>query len=260
MTTTKPANTPTSGPLTRLPRSGLIGLIASAAAIVLWVLEQLSGFMLFELLTIPFKVILLAAPLLFLPELSARLHRRPQLAFVLYLVLVAVTLLAILSYLPWRQTFTAHFGNDAYRWYHEGSTVPEFLNSDLAKWQVDWTHHLPHKLEAGLLLFYYALLIGACTLLRLSKVSGAGVAILAYGVLFLVPNFIGLVLWDYDVFLKGIAFDSISLDLNPLYFWFAGDHSIFLYVLMLIFFAVTALFICRPSSLAPNGANASSHG
>ncbi len=260
MTTTKPANTPTSGPLTRLPRSGLIGIAASAIAITLWTIEQLSGLLFFELLTIPFKVALLAATFLFLPHLSARLHQQPRLAFKLYLALMVLTLLAIIAYLPWRPAFTAHFGNGAYRWYHAGSTVPEFLNADFAAWQTGWTQHLPHKLELGLLLFCYGFLLTACTLWRLRKVSGAIVAALFYAILLLAPIFTGLILWDYDVFLKGIIFDSISFDLVPFSFWFAGDHSIFLYVFLFIFFGTTARFTYRPSPLAPNGANASSRG
>ena len=59
---------------------------------------------------------------------------------------------------------------------------------------------------------------------------------------FLAPLFTGLILWDYDTFLKGIAFDSISMDLFPIYFWHAGDYSIFLYAFMFIFFGVTGAF------------------
>ena len=51
---------------------------------------------------------------------------------------------------------------------------------------------------------------------------------------------------DYDTFLKGIAFDSISMDLFPVYFWHAGDYFIFLYAFMLIFFGVSTAFpLCQ---------------
>src|SRR5215510_7949103 len=97
---------------------GFIGLAASLVAIGLWTAEQLSGQMAFELLTIPLKLILLAAPLFFLSDLSAFLYRRPRIAIVMGFTLVAVTLCAMLAYLPLREAFTHHFSNSVYKWYY----------------------------------------------------------------------------------------------------------------------------------------------
>ena len=98
-------------------------------------------------------------------------------------------------------------------------------------------------IEAGLVVVYYFALLTPCTLWRLGRVRGASVAIIGYMLLFLVPMVTGLILWDYDTFLKGIAFDSISMDLFPIFTWNAGDYSIFFYVFMFIFFAASAAFM-----------------
>jgi hypothetical protein len=226
-----------------LSLTGFIGLAASLVAIGLWTAEQLSGWLAFELLTIPFKLILLAAPLFFLSDLSAFLYWRPRVAIALGFTLVAVTLCAMLAYLPWRETFTHHFSNSSYRWYYSNmpSQYPG-LYGDFGEWQKQWAQHIPHAIEAGLVFVYYSIIIAACTLWRLRRVSGAIIAIVGYLLLFLVPTFTGLIIWDYDIFLKGIAFDSISMDLFPAFFWHAGDYSIFLYAFMFIFFSVTATF------------------
>jgi hypothetical protein len=236
-----------------LSLTGFIGLAASFVAIALWTAEQLSGQMLFELLTIPFKLILLAAPLFFLSDLSAFLYRRPRVAMALGFTLVAVTLCAMLAYLPWREAFTHHFSNSVYKWYY--SDMPSQhpgIYGDFAAWQKQWARHIPHAIEAGLVLVYYTIIIAACTLWRLNRVRGAIIAIAGYLLLFLVPIFTGLIVWDYDTFLKGIAFDSISMDLFPVFFWHAGDYSIFLYAFMFIFFGVTATFIYLKPRVAAN--------
>ncbi len=229
--------------LTRIPVAGVIGLAASAAAVGLWIVEQVTGRLAFELLTIPFKVVLLASPLFFLSDLSAFLHRRPRLAMGLGLSLVVATLCAMLAYLPWREAFTHHFSNAVYRWYYSNmpSEFPGYYG-DFADWQARWAHHVPHAIEAGLVFAYYGGIIAACTFWRLRRWTGAVIAVVGYLLLFLVPIFTGLIVWDYDTFLMGIAFDSISMDLFPVFFWHAGDYSIFLYAFMLIFFGVTTAF------------------
>lgn len=228
---------------TRIPIAGAVGLAASAVAVGLWIAEQLTGQMAFEFLTIPFKLVLLAAPLFFLSDLSAFLHRRRQLAVGLGLTLVAATLCAMLAYLPWREAFTRHFSNAVYRWYYADmpSQHPGYYG-DFADWQARWARHVPHAIEAGLVFAYYGIIITASTFWRLRRATGAVIAVVGYLLLFLVPMFTDLIAWDYDTFLMGIAFDSISMDLFPVYFWHAGDYSIFLYAFMLIFFGVTAAF------------------
>jgi hypothetical protein len=231
---------------TPIPIAGVVGLAASVVAIGLWTIEQLTGGIVFEFLTIPFKLAVLASPLFFLSDLSAFLHQRPRVAAVLGLALVAATLCAMLVYLPWRSSFAEHFNNNVYRWYYEGMPRKE---GDFADWQMSWARHIPHLIEAALVMVYYFAIITACTVWRLGRVGGAVVAVVGYLLLFLVPMFTGLIDWDYDTFLKGIAFDSISMDLVPIYFWYAGDYSIFLYAFMLIFFGVSgAVFYVRPRS------------
>jgi hypothetical protein len=223
--------------------AGFIGLAASIVAIGLWTAEQLSGQLAFEVLTIPFKLTLLAAPLFFLSDLSAFLYKRPRLAVGVGLTLIAVTLCAMFAYLPWREVFARQFNNSVYRWYY--SDMPSqssSWNGDFGEWQTQWARHIPHAIEAGLVLVYYAIIIVTCTLWRLHRVGGAVIAIIGYLLLFLIPMLTGLIVWDYDTFLKGIAFDSISMDLFPVFLWHAGDYSIFLYSFMFIFFGITAAF------------------
>jgi hypothetical protein len=206
----------------------------------------------FEFLTIPAKLALLIAPLLFLPDLSSFLHGRPRAAVGLGVALVTTTVVAMLAYLPWRQAFTEHFSNAVYRWYFDG--MPEKHHGyygDFADWQRRWAMRVPHAIEAGILLAHYGIIITACTLRRLGRVGGAVNATVGYGLLFLVPMLTGLIEWDYDTFLMGIAFDSISMDLFPICLWHAGDYSIFLYAFMLIFFGVSGVFFhVRPRSTA----------
>ena len=224
---------------TRLPTSAIVGLAAAVLAIGLWAVEQLSGQMVFEILTAPAKLALLAAPFFFLADLSDFLHRRPRVAVSLGLVLIAVTLGAMAAYLPWRSAFAEHFNNGVYRWYYEGMLHKE---SDFAEWEKAWVQHRPHLFEAGLVLVYYAHLITLCTVWRLRHVGSAVVTMLGYALLFIGPIVTNLIAWDYDTFLMGIALDSISMDLFPVYFWHAGDYSIFLYVFMLIFFGISSAF------------------
>ena len=106
-----------------------------------------------------------------------------------------------------------------------------------------WAHYVPHATEAVLIFVYYGIIIIACTVWRLRRLTGAIVAVFGYLLLFLVPMLAGLIVWDYDTFLMGIAFDSISMDLFPFYIWHAGDYSIFLYVFLLIFFGISAAFL-----------------
>jgi len=224
---------------TPIPISGIVGLVASAVAIGLWTAEQLTESMVFEFLTIPFKLAILVAPLFFLSDLSSLLHRRSRVAVILGFALIGVTLCAIAAYLPWRTTFAEHFNNAVYRWYYAGMPTTEI---DFPYWSASWSRHVPHMIEAGLVTVYYTAIITACSVWKLSRARGMVMALIGYLLLYLVPLFTGLILWDYDTFLKGIAFDSISMDLFPVIAWHAGDYSIFLYVFMFIFFGISAAF------------------
>lgn len=96
--------------------------------------------------------------------------------------------------------------------------------------------------EFGILLGFYVITVGACALLKLSRGAGVVLGLIAYSYLLVIPLALGIVVMDYDFFLKGIAFDSISLDFFPISFWKGWDFSIFLYAFMLIFFLVSAFF------------------
>jgi len=219
----------------------------------------MTGTMAFEVATIPFKVVLLASPLVFVFHLSALLHKRTRLAISLGTALVAITLLGMVLYLPWRNTFARHFSNNVYRWYYADIPVErQGSYGDVEAWKISWERHIPHAIETALVFGYYGILITISTIRRLSKVGGAFLALAGYALLLLIPLFTGLIDWDYDTFLHGIAFDSISMDLFPPAFWFAGDHSIFLYSFFFIFFAVTGVFFSFTPRFAPiEGRNAS---
>lgn len=201
--------------------------------------------MLLELLTIPAKLLLLAVFPLFLSDLSRLLHHRYAVAAAFFVVAIGATVAAAMMYLPWRDAFCARFSNDVYRWYHSGSRPLGGLHvppEDFRMWIAQWQRFRPHLMEFGILLGFYAMIVGACTLRKLTRDVGIVVDLIAYVYLFSVPLALGIVILDYDFFLKGIAFDSISLDFFPISFWKAWDFSIFLYAFMLIFFLVSAFF------------------
>lgn len=234
--------------ITRFPIAGIIGLVSAVGATGFWIAEQLSGQMLFEVITIPFKLALLAALLFFLSDLSRFLHGRPSLAVGMALTLIVITTCAALAYLPWRESFARHFNNDGYKWFYVGMAPSPFYPG-FDEWRRGWNRSIPHLIELGLTIFYYGGLIAACSFRRFGRVGGFLVGMGAYAVLLIIPMITGLIVWDYDTFLCGIVFDSISMDLFPPCFWYAGDFSIFLYVFMLIFYGVCAVFFCaRPQS------------
>ncbi len=227
----------------RIPITAIIGLAASALAIVLWVTEQLTGWLLFEIIAIPVKLALLATPLFFLSDLSQFLHGRPKLAIGLGLTLVAVTIAGVFAFLPWRDGFAHKFNNDVYRWYSFDKNPRIAAEGDFEKWKNDWNRYVPHKTEAALVCGYYGLLIFMAAAFRLTRPAGAIVAAFGYLLLLLVPFGTGLIVLDYDTFFQGIIFDSIAMDLFPVLFWHAADYSIFFYGFMLIFFGICTTFI-----------------
>lgn len=95
-------------------------------------------------------------------------------------------------------------------------------------------------MEFGILITFYAFIVGCCCAFRVRWLTGFVLAGAAYAFLLIVPLATRLIVWDYDTFLRGIAFDSISMDLFPLGIWFSGDYTIFLYVFLLIFFTAAA--------------------
>jgi hypothetical protein len=239
----------------QLPLAGRIGLLASATAVALWAAEQLTGQRVFQHLTIPFKLTLLVTPLFFYHDLSGFLQGRLRLAVALALTLVAVTILAALAYLPWREAFARKFNNDAYRWYSNdprwrGSGDPRAFDA----WQSGWGRRVPHRIEAAIAVAYYFSIVGICSRRRLGRVGGLALGLGGYAMLLVIPMLTGLIVWDYDTFLRGIIFDSISMDLSPICLWYAGDFSIFLYAFMLIFFGVCAGFMfARPRRILSVG-------
>ena len=232
----------------KLPTSAKVGLIASAGATCLWSVEQLTGVLLFEDLTIPFKFVTVLAPLFFIADLSSMIAGRFKLTIALWLSLVALTLCAMAIFLPWRDGFAHKFNNPCYRWYCSDTNPKHFgSESEFTEWKEGWAKHSPHKIETGLLIGYYALLLGSCAAIRLKRIAGIVLGMAGYALLVFVPRMTGIIDWNYDIFLKGIAFDSISMDLHPFAIWFAGDMSIFFYVFMLIFFSICSLFFWNQS-------------
>jgi hypothetical protein len=232
----------------RVPKTGRIGLAASAVAILLWIFEQLSDdpfATVFAFSTVPFKLTLFASFLFFIPDLSRFLWGRFRLASMLAGTLVVVTWLAMLAYLPLRQTFVETFDSPNYHWYHDGMAVP---HGDFPQWKADWNRGRPHVIEGAMVLAFYGALMMVCAYRRWRLVGGAiPITLGAYLFLELTPLYYGLIVWDYDEFLKGIVFDSISLDLHPLVFWYPADFSIFLYAFAFIFFGLTSTFMGRSS-------------
>jgi hypothetical protein len=219
-------------------------LLASTISIVLWSLEHLSDddrlAAIFAFSTVPFKLTILAAAVFLIPPLSRFLCGRLALATILAATLIITTWLAILAYLPFRQLFVTAFDADQYHWYHDGMALQ---HGDFSQWKTDWNRKRPHLIEASMVLFFYGTLITVCRL-RCWRLAGSiMIAAAAYAFLEFTPLYFGLLVWDYDEFLKGIVFDSISLDLSPFAIWWPCDFSIFLYAFSFIFFAVASTFI-----------------
>lgn len=233
----------------KIPRPGRIGLLVSSVAILLWILEHLSNTdafaTVFAFSTIPFKLSIFAAALFFIPGLSGFLCGRFRLATILASTLIVTTWLAMLAYLPFRQTFVETFDAPQYHWYHEDMVLQ---HEDFAQWKADWNRKRPHIIEASIVAAFYGTLIMLCAFRRW-RLFGGSILIAAGAYLFLelTPLYFGLLVWDYDEFLKGIVFDSISLDLSPLGFWWPTDFAIFLYVFSFIFFTVTSTFVASSS-------------
>lgn len=204
-------------------------------------MEQATGFEFLELLTIPFKLASLFAGLAFVADLSCLLHRRKILAAAYCSTLVLVVVGMFFAFLPWRDAFAKHFSNSMYRWYYPGmpSEHPGHYG-DFNHWETQWAHRLPHRIEIALLVVFLAFLSASGFGLKHTRFSGCVVGVIGYLILFLVPMFTNLIVWDYDTFLRGIVCDSISMDLMPIGVWFAGDYSIFLYVLLLSIFCVSS--------------------
>jgi hypothetical protein len=228
----------------KVPRAAKLGLLASTISILLWALEHLSEHdtlaAVFAFSTVPFKLLIPAAALSFIPGLSRFLYGRLRLATLLAIALIAAMWIAMLAYLPFRQTFVVAFDAGTHHWYHDGMAVPQ---ADFAQWKAGWNRKRPHMIEASMVTVFYGALIMLCTFHRWRLVGSIAIAIGAYLFLELTPLYFGLLVWDYDVFLKGIVFDSISLDLHPLAIWWPTDFAIFLYVFSFIFFGVTTSFI-----------------
>jgi hypothetical protein len=229
----------------QIPKSGRIGLLASGTAILLWALEHLSepdGIgMVFAFSTAPFKLAIFVASLFFVSDLSRFLAGHFRLAMTIAVTLIAITWAAMLAYLPFRQSFVQIFDADQYHWYDDKMAVS---HEDLQKWKTDWSQKKPHLIEASMVAVFYGTLMMVCAFRRWRVFGGSiAIAVGAYLFLELTPLYFALLVWDYDEFLKGIVFDSISLDISPLLFWWPCDFSIFLYVFSFIFFSVTAAFI-----------------
>jgi hypothetical protein len=230
--------------LKSIPKTGIIGLAVSAMCVGLWGAEQLSGQLGFELITIPFKLWLLVMPLFFLSDLSSFLQGKHRVALGLAITLILATICAGLLYLPWRDSFARHFNNDVYRWYYLGMPNTE-RHPGFKEWERDWSLHIPHLIEAALATVYFGGLVATCAFMRLDRVGSFITGMLGYALLLVIPMTTGLILWDYDTFLRGIIFDSISMDLYPMVWWYAGDYSIFLYVFLFLFFGISGAFFCR---------------
>lgn len=237
----------------RFPTAVLVGLGAALAGMVLWTTEQLTGSWFFGILAVTAKLVLLVAFPWCLPDLSAHFHVRPLRSALLFAVTaILITTAVAAAYLPWRDSFCRHFNNDAYRWYWSGltETYPGQYK-DFNAWLAGWRSGRTHLLEFAVLTGFYVLTTAGLSLFRLRRSGGWALAGAAYAFLLVVPVATGLIVWDYDIFLRGIASDSISLDLFPFTFWFSGDHTIFFYVFFFVFFAVAALFVTHPIITLP---------
>ena len=171
-------------------------------------------------------------------QLSTTLHDDGPAARRFALRGTLVTALAVAAYLPFRTAFCRSTASASVRAYYDALPLEHAGGyPGFERWQRMFAHGQIHLLELALLVAFYGLI--AWALWRIRSGVAAAVAATAGGYLLLAiaPIALGLVVWDYDTFLLGLVFDSISIDL-----WLPGvwTNSIFLDVFLLLLFAVAA--------------------
>jgi hypothetical protein len=111
----------------------------------------------------------------------------------------------------------AQSSNAVYRWFWSGLPGENSgYDGSFDAWLADSRSGRHHPLEFGILLGFYSLIVSGCYFFRLRLRGGFVLAAAAYCFLLIVPIATGLIVWDYDMFLHGIALDSISLALIPI--------------------------------------------
>jgi hypothetical protein len=238
-----------------------VGIVASLAAVVLWaIVWRLDPSDLPQQLPYPLGIVgwPLKLFLLFgcvpwaLAELSDALYENGPAATSFALRGAAVSALAIAAYLPFRTAFCRSSASVSVKSYYQA--LPSEFSGGLPRfehWQRAFAAGHIHLLELLVLLAFYGVLAFVLFRQRPRAVAAVVAALSGYLLLLVAPVALGLVIWDYDVFLLGLWFDSISLDLWVPTVW---PNSIFLDLFLLLFFAVqwrTLRFFAAPTASSP---------
>jgi hypothetical protein len=195
----------------------------------------------------------LAAILMFpltMRPLYMRFHgnSRNVIAFALFLLLGYAGLFVLYIFFG-REYLAVLASNDSVRFYYLHSPILD--NSGyigLEEWREEWARLIPQAKEGAMMAICLTIFVMPGYLYGSSRraiVSSFAFLVLACVIL---PVVFGLLLWDYDIFLGGVFFDLLSLDLIPFLWWNVSNISGVFFVLATFFYGYALLF-CRIVSL-----------
>jgi hypothetical protein len=178
--------------------------------------------------------------------LYKELHGNPRnvIAFVLVFAL-GHAFLSALYVLLGRELLAVHASNDVVRFYYFHSPIlDEFHYIGLEAWREEWARFIPQAKEMLVMTCCLTALVVPAYFWGSRRRAIALSSVVIVLVCVMLPSTLGLVVWDYDLFLGGIFFDLLSLDLIPLGWWHVDSTSIVFFALATIFYGYVRLF-CR---------------
>lgn len=247
------------------PRATLIAAILAIAGSVTWISHEVLSVSppsfdgpfdwTIHVITCVLKLAtILAFPIAIRP-LYDQLHRNPRnvMVFSLFFGLGYLGLFAL--YMLFGRERMAEFASgDAVRFYYLHSpALDERHYIGLAEWRAQWARWIPQAKEIGLMVVAFAALVGPGYFLGSRVLAQLISAVSIVTVCVLLPPVLGLVLWDYDLFLGGVFFDLLSLDLIPVLWWWAMPCTFVYFVLAATFYSYVYIFCKCISSRRENG-------
>ncbi|MCV6639486.1 hypothetical protein [Candidatus Albibeggiatoa sp. nov. NOAA] len=136
-----------------------------------------------------------------------------------------------------RELFSIHASSNAVKYYylsHVDLSTPYYVGG--SEWKTAWMSFIPQTKELLLGLFCSALMTLWGYWLGARWVSRFGISFILLMICTFAPSAMGLVLWDYDLFMGGVFFDTLSIQLLP-FFWLAsGSGTTMLFILAFFFY------------------------
>jgi len=226
----------------------LIGLLLSATHEVLTVkLAPFNGPLdtTIHIMLIASKACIVSLFVIALKEIFAAIYKNTRVSLVYFSTLNILFISLFFLHLTFtRELYCSLASNDAVKFYYLSNPdlhKPFFIGG--VEWAKDWALFIPQSKE---------LIFGiTCTMLFTlwgcyfgpTKKSRFGITAILFVICTIVPGLIGILLWDYDLFMGGVFFDTISITLFPL-FWFAeGTQSVMIFSLAFFFYLHGYIFV-----------------